>query len=89
MREEFPLSFTDSYYTAENFARLKRVQWLSTEKQLSVAQIALAWVLHQDLDIYALVSPRSATECQANAAVFDIELSEEEIGWLNLEHDKN
>ena len=88
MREEFSVSFTDSYYTAENFERLERVQWLSTEKQLSVAQIALAWVLHQDLDIYALVSPRNATECQANAAVFDIELSKEEIGWLNLERDE-
>ena len=88
MREEFPPSFTDSYYTAENFERLKRVQWLSTEKQLSVAPIALAWVLHQDLDIYALVSPRNATECQANTAVFDIELSKEEIGWLNLERDE-
>ena len=52
---------------------------------LSVPQVALAWVLHQDLDIYALNSPRTAEECQINAAVFDIELTAEEIEWLNLE----
>ena len=80
--------FTDSYFTEDNFERLDRARELAADKVVSVPQIALAWVLHQDLDIYALVSPRNARECRENAAVFDIELTGAELEWLDLRREQ-
>ena len=80
--------FTDCYFTEENFERLDRARELAADKGVSVPQIALAWVLHQNLDIYALVAPRNARECRENAAVFDIELTAAELEWLDLQRDQ-
>ena len=71
-----------------NFERLDRARELAADKGVSVPQIALAWVLHQDLDIYALVAPRNARECEENAAVFDIELTGAELEWLDLRREQ-
>ena len=72
----------------DNFERLDRAGELAAEKGVSVPQIALSWVLHQDLDIYALVSPRNARECRENADVFDIELTGAELEWLGLRREQ-
>ena len=72
----------------DNFERLDRAGELAAEKGVSVPQVALAWVLHQDLDIYALVAPRNARECEENAAVFDIELTGAEFEWLDLRREQ-
>ena len=87
-REELGEWFTDAYYTDDNFDRLDRAHQLAADRGLSVPQIALAWVLHHDLDIYALVSPRTERECWDNAAVFDVELSGEELDYLDLKRDQ-
>ena len=88
MGEELGEWFTDCYFTEDNFERLDRAGELAAEKGVSVPQIALAWVLHQDLDIYALVAPRNARECEENAAVFDIELTGAELEWLDLRREQ-
>ncbi len=72
------------YATDENFRRLQRVRELAEEKNLSVPQIALAWVLNQPLDLFALVAPASGKECQDNLHALEVQLSSAERDWLDL-----
>jgi aryl-alcohol dehydrogenase-like predicted oxidoreductase len=67
-----------------NFERLRRAELLAKSKNCSVAQIALAWVLCQSLETFAVVSVSSAARMQENIDAFGITLSPEEIGYLDL-----
>ena len=77
----------DTYCHEDNFNRLDRVQGLAAEKEVSIAQLALSWVLHQDLNVFALVGPLTPAECRANAEVFEVALSAPELEWLDLGRD--
>lgn len=44
------------YGSEENFERLRRCEILAAEKQATVAQIAMAYIFHQDLNVFAVVS---------------------------------
>lgn len=71
-----------SYCVEENFARLDRAQALAQAKQVSLAQIALAYVLHQPLNIFALVGCRTPDEFRANVEACSVMLSAVELDWL-------
>lgn len=73
-----------SYAGEENFRRLDRAQQLGEEKGLTIPQVAMAYVMSQPLDIYALVGCRTPEEFAANAAAADIRLTPEECAWLDL-----
>ena len=81
-------STVKSYCTTENFERLKRVSILAMEKELSIPQVALAYVLQQPLNIFALVGARSSEEVKSNLEALQMEMSKEEMAWLNLELNK-
>ncbi len=74
-----------AYCTDENFERLDRVGQLAEEKERSIPQVALAYVLGQPLNIYALVGARNGDEISANLQALQTELSADEMAWLNLE----
>ncbi len=71
-----------SYGAEANFERLDRAEALAEQKGLSLPQIALAYVLSQPLDIFALVGCNSAAEFRANLAALDVTLTPEELSWL-------
>ncbi len=71
-----------SYCDEHNFQRLDRVQELAVQKSLSIPQIALAYVLCQALNIFALVGCRTPQEFADNVACSDLILTAEEISWL-------
>lgn len=73
-----------SYGTDANYERLQRVRELAAERGLAVPQIALAWVLTQPLNLFALVGCETGEEFAANAAAGEVRLSPEEIAWLDL-----
>jgi aryl-alcohol dehydrogenase-like predicted oxidoreductase len=73
-----------SYCYEENFRRLDRTLQLAGEKGLSVPQIALAYVMSQPLDIYALVGCANGDEFAANVAALAVQLTPEEMAWLDL-----
>jgi aryl-alcohol dehydrogenase-like predicted oxidoreductase len=75
----------EAYASEENFQRLDRLQELAEQKGLTVPQVALAYVLNQPLNIFALVSARNREEFVANAAAVNIRLSAAEMAWLELE----
>ena len=75
------------YCYPENFERLARVEKLAASKNRTVPQIALAWVLNQDFDVFPLVSVPKAEWMASNLEALDISLSKEEVEWLDLRRD--
>jgi aryl-alcohol dehydrogenase-like predicted oxidoreductase len=75
------------YCTEANFQRLDRVRALAARKGVTVPQIALAFLMNQPLDLYALVGCVTGEEFQDNIAALDIALTPRECDWLDLKAD--
>lgn len=73
------------YGCPENFERLARCETLARQKGCSVSQIALAWIFHQGLNAFAIVSASGIERVRENAGALCLELSEDECRYLNLE----
>jgi aryl-alcohol dehydrogenase-like predicted oxidoreductase len=72
----------DVYCFDENWGRLERAKKLSTERGVSLPQIALAYVLNQPQDIYALIACWKPEEVIDNVKALEIEMSADELSWL-------
>lgn len=72
------------YCHEPNFRRLERAQQLAAQKGVSAAQLALAYALKQPLNLFALVGCQSPAEFAENAAALTLELTPEELRWLEL-----
>ena len=75
------------YASADNFERLRRCEELAKAKNATVPQIAMAWIFHQHMNMFAVVSTSSAERMRANIGALEIALSGEECRYLNLEGD--
>ena len=73
------------YYNDENFERLDRAQLLGQEKRSSAIQISLAYVMQQPFPIFPIIGPRNLDELNSSLGAKDVELTEKEMQWLNLE----
>lgn len=88
-------SFTDyldvvcvqAYGYEANFRRLDRALKLAVEKGLTLPQIALAYVLNQPANIFALVGCQTGDEFKANCEASAVMLTPEEMAWLELRSD--
>lgn len=87
-RDQIPESCDRAYCHSDNFERLDRVETLAKEKGLTVPQIALAFVLNQKLDLYPIVGVFDRAECAENIAALEIELTPNEMDWLDLKRDE-
>ena len=72
------------YYRQDNWERLRRARDLAARKGCTPAAVALAWVLHQPLEVFALVGPRTLPELEETLSALAVELSPAETAWLNL-----
>ncbi len=72
----------ESYCYPENFARLERARQLAERRGVSVAQIAMAYVMAQPFVIFPLVGCANGDEYAANAAALDVRLAPEDVLWL-------
>jgi aryl-alcohol dehydrogenase-like predicted oxidoreductase len=88
VRDEFEEHTIRCYVTDDNWERLDRAAAVAADRGLSVAQVALAFVLHQPLNIFALIGAYSAEEARANLQALDATLTREEIDWLDLRNDR-
>lgn len=77
----------ECYATEDNFRRLERAQELAAEKGVTVTQIALAYVLNQPFNIFALTAGANDDEIRANVEAGEIVLSPDELAWLDLKRD--
>ncbi len=73
------------WFNEANFKRIERVKEIASRKKVSTTQIALAYVLCQPLNIFALIGPQSIEETRTSVDALDVELSSEELRYLNLE----
>jgi 1-deoxyxylulose-5-phosphate synthase len=74
-----------TYFSAANWERYRRAEDLATRKGCTLQQITLAWVLHQPVNVYALIGPASVSELENSLGALDVELDAVELAWLNLE----
>lgn len=81
---EFERFVLKTYGSDDNFNRLRRAEVLAAEKGATVPQIALAFIIEQQLDAYALTASKTPDEFAANASALDISLSQSELDWLDL-----
>lgn len=74
-------------FHAGNFERnlelLQQLEAIATRKQCSVAQLALAWILHQGDFFVPIPGTYKTANLEANAAAADIQLSADELAAIN------
>ena len=69
--------------TPENADRRRRAAELGARLGATAAQVALAWVLHQPACDYAVIGPRSVAELHEAGEALDLELTDEDVRWLD------
>jgi pyridoxine 4-dehydrogenase len=65
-----------------NLALVETLRGLADEKEISVAQLAIAWVLAQGEDIIPLVGARTRARLQESLGALDVELSAADLARL-------
>ena len=73
------------WFNEANFRRLERTREMAAKKGVTSTEIALAYVLCQPANIFALIGPRNLDELTSSAAAAAVDLSTEELAYLNLE----
>ncbi|MCC6239211.1 MAG: aldo/keto reductase [Phycisphaerales bacterium] len=73
------------WYSDDNFRRQARAIELADKYKVLPINIALAYVLCQPFPTFALVGPRMLSETHTTLPGLDIQLSHEELKYLNLE----
>jgi aryl-alcohol dehydrogenase-like predicted oxidoreductase len=76
-----------TYASEENFQRLERAGILAAEKGLSAAQVALAYVMNQPMNVFAVIGPRSSDNFRASVEASEVRLTTQEMDWLDLRSD--
>lgn len=72
------------YFSTDNFERLSRARQLARVWGASPTAIALSYVLAQTFPTFPIIGPRSIDELRASAEALSIELTEEQVRWLDL-----
>lgn len=76
------------FYSDDNWERLERAKQLAASKNVTAIQIALAYVLNQSFPTCALIGAQSTeelTSCQEGAL---LQLTREEMNWIDLTSDQ-
>jgi aryl-alcohol dehydrogenase-like predicted oxidoreductase len=80
---------TQPRFQGENLEANRRIvaklEEIATEKQITPAQLALAWVLAQGDDIVPIPGTKRRKYLEENAAAADIELTDEELARIDEE----
>lgn len=73
------------FYSRENLQRLARVEEKALEYGCTVSEMALAWLLNQELAVYPIVSSTRIENIRRNIRAVSIKLSPEELKWMSME----
>lgn len=76
-----------TYVSEANFQRFDRASILAAEKGLTTAQVALAYVMNQPMNLFVVVGPHSVEKFKANIEAGEVQLTSEEMAWLDLKSD--
>lgn len=72
------------YACPENFERLKRCEQLAEEFNLTVPQVAMAWLFGQPENVSAIVGVSTAAHMHDHIKALDISLTQQQMDYLNL-----
>lgn len=72
-----------AYGSEENFARLDRATEVGRRHGATAAQVALAWVMRQPLNVHPLVGSSTADEFRQNIEAAALPLSDDELRWID------
>jgi len=75
------------YYNDGNFERLTRAKKLGDKYGYSAIQVSLAYCLNIPFPVFPIVGPITLTELDSSLGATELELSDAEMEWLNLEMD--
>jgi aryl-alcohol dehydrogenase-like predicted oxidoreductase len=78
-----------TYYSDANWERYRRADVLAELKGCTLRQVALAWVLHSPLEVFALIGPAIVAELDDCLGSLEVELTPAEVAWLNLENSRS
>ncbi len=78
-------SLAESWYSDDNFKRQARAVALAAKHGVEPINIALAWVLQQPFPTFPLIGPRQVSETRSSMAGLKVQLSANEMRYLNLE----
>jgi aryl-alcohol dehydrogenase-like predicted oxidoreductase len=67
----------------QNVRLVARLESIAERHDISTAQLALAWVLHQGSDIVPIPGTRKRANLEANAAAADVTLSDADVAEMN------
>lgn len=73
------------WYSEANFERLRRARELAQRKGVAAINVALAWVLGQGFPAFSLIGPRSIAETASSCRALAMQLSPDEMAWLDLD----
>ncbi|MCX6993014.1 MAG: aldo/keto reductase, partial [Kiritimatiellaeota bacterium] len=73
------------WYSKDNFKRLARTNELAEKHKVEPINIALAWVLCQPFQSFALIGPRTLPEIRSTFGALAVKLNDKELRYLNLE----
>jgi 1-deoxyxylulose-5-phosphate synthase len=73
------------YYHEDNWRRMDRATRLGRSRGCTPSQVALAWLLNQPLDVFAVVGCTQVAHLDDALGAVALRLTPEEIAWLNLE----
>ena len=73
-----------NYDRPENWERWRRVRELAASFGVTPTQVALAWVLNQPFEAYAVIGVTRAHHLEDALGALDVQLSPDEGAWLDL-----
>lgn len=73
------------WFNDQNFTRLDRARELARRHGTEPTQIALAYVISQRFNSFALIGPHSVDELKSSLRAADLVLTPDECAYLNLE----
>lgn len=71
------------YFTDQNWVLLDLLDAIAAGREATVSQIALAWMLQDEVITSPIIGPRTLEQLQDNLAAVDLKLSEDELRQLN------
>ena len=72
------------WYSGANFQRLERARSMARERGVTATAVCLAYVLHQVFPCFPVIGPLSPSETRSSLTALDLELTPEEVRWLDL-----
>lgn len=72
------------WYSHDNVTRLERAVELARRRGVQPVNVALAWVLHRPFTVFPVIGPRVAAELHDALPGLALDLSPDELAWLDV-----